>query len=702
MRTFPENKSRRTFIKNSGMVGAGLLCGIGCTDQTGSLIQAAGNAHREKERYSLLTTLYDAADTPATLKEQLEALLPLVDDWANGKEKAQSINDPEKSNNYLESFISPRTVNFDNVFPESIPESSLLYPIWCLYRGRLLIYVTIEFSGIRMNPERRDRYYQEAVKLLGIAHKAFPDNQVIGIYLGKPKPWKMELTGTQKAPVWARSQRESIERLREIIYWWIDHRQLDFGGFGGGWNDDCEMWRWWAPLMIGFEDPKIIGAQEQLSKAMLSREQLKTGYTTRMTDVEHSAEETSDVITPMMHLKPNAPYWQQAALKLYMFSTDLWGGVNEQGRWQFKSSYFNALEVDMDPTRTVDTHYHFRLMQPLLLYWQRTHDKELTKFFQAWMDNWLAASLSTAKGKPKGIVPSAVHWPDGLPGGLKMEDWWAPGNYSSPIYDWPNGVGNIATILALTYHITGQREYLEPIEQMVKLRGQYRDQGAAESALTPGSAEWCADQLGSILPEPLVKYRSLSGDNRYDQLLLRDADGYVQYRLDGDFAKLEQALQFFGGALQHNFEIYTSEVRHTDRVLAFNDNYWQEFDESVPSTRNIANLLYKTVTGDLGGLSYFPMNAVRWKTKPENIAALVTECSTTRFSAELFHFGQENRSLEAELYLLEAGEYQFELISESEAVIKSEKFMAEGPSQTVSLELPPEELCRLRIELTQT
>ena len=87
--------------------------------------------------------------------------------------------------------------------------------------------------------------------------------------------------------------------------------------------------------MIGFEDPKISEAQEKLSKALLSLPRLKGGYTNRMTDVEHTAEETSDVITPMMHLKPDDKYWEGAALRLHDLAENLWGGINEKGYFIF-------------------------------------------------------------------------------------------------------------------------------------------------------------------------------------------------------------------------------------------------------------------------------------------------------------------------------------------------------------------------------
>ena len=73
---------------------------------------------------------------------------------------------------------------------------------------------------------------------------------------------------------------------------------------GGGWGDDCEMWRWWVPVLIGFDSPKIAAAQARFSKALMNQSHMKSGYTTRMSDVEHTAEDSADAITPMMHLDP--------------------------------------------------------------------------------------------------------------------------------------------------------------------------------------------------------------------------------------------------------------------------------------------------------------------------------------------------------------------------------------------------------------
>ena len=691
-------ESRRTFIKTSGAAGLGVLCGAAIPSDTLDIIYKAGNTESEKERYQLLNELYNTFATKESIKKELSKLLPLIDDWANGKEKAEKINDPEKGNVYLMHYLTTRKVNLEQDFPERVATDSPLYPIWCLFRGRLLIYITIQIGEILLVDERRVAYYGEGIRLLKIAQEAFPNNRVIGMYLEQPIAWKIKLSNTDGAPTWAVSQRESIERLREIIHWWIDNRQLEHGGYGGGWGDDCEMWRWWAPLLIGFEDPKITDAQEKLSKGLLALPRLKGGYTNRMTDVEHTAEETSDVITPMMHLKPKDAYWQGAALRLHELSESLWGGINEQGYWQFKTSYFNIDSLDMAPERACDTMYHFRVLQPVLLYWQRTRDPELTKFFKAWMDNWLAVSMRKDKGKPPGIIPTAVHWPDGLAGGLNSDNWWEPGNYTSKIYDWPRRINTIATTLVQTYFITGEEKYLQPINEMVKIRLKYLAKNKKPKNPKPGSVNWCAAQLGDVLSEPLSKYRLLTGDTRFDNLLAQDATDYVKFRLGADRDVITKGLEKYGSALKVNFEAYTSEVRHTDRVLAFNDNYLKTIDSRVVSSSEIARTLYYTITGDLGTLSYFPLNAVRWKTPAKDLAILVTNSGDNTFAADLYHFGDDTRLMEAEFYLLKSGDYVLEYMDEQRKTFKTQAFHSNGKNTLLSMEIPPKQLITLSIK----
>ena len=156
---------------------------------------------------------------------------------------------------------------------------------------------------------------------------------------------------------------------------------------------------------------------------------MKLGYTDRIFDVEHTAEDSSDTCTAMMHLKPEDEVWKQRALRLVELMENFWMGRNERGFLQFQSTYFSSEEVDPDPRKACDTVYHPRTIQPALLYWQRTGDPYVGKLLTSWMDTWVDATLREEKGKPAGIVPSAIHWPDGRVGGI-TDTWWDPNNHT--------------------------------------------------------------------------------------------------------------------------------------------------------------------------------------------------------------------------------------------------------------------------------
>jgi hypothetical protein len=156
-------------------------------------------------------------------------------------------------------------------------------------------------------------------------------------------------------------------------------------------------------------------------------------------------------------------------------------------------------------------------------------------------------------------------------------------------------------------------------------------------------------------------------------------------------------------ALRINFEGYTSEVRYTDRVLRFPSLFTGNEVLAEPVTeihRPDPSLLYSMVTGDPGGALYFPLNAVRWLTPPREIAVLVTGSNADSFSAELFAFGKEKRSMSAEFYLLEPGRYKLTITTVKNEEPKSAgtyEFSVESRRIRVNFKLPPQEVCALHV-----
>jgi hypothetical protein len=659
----------------------------------GQKITRAGNCEDEHVRYQILREVAALPGLDEEIQRDLEGMLPILDCWANNTYRPQEPRKRAAENGFLCGFFTGK-VRPDRYLLPRIKESSPLYPIWCLYRGRMLIHQVIQSGNLRHSRKLREAWCGEGRRLLRVAQQAFPENRIIGMYLDQPLAgWPQERAPDEHAPEWANLQRECLEKLAQIIDWWIDHRQLENGEFGGGWGDDCEMWRWWSPIMIAFEDPKITEAQARFSQGLFGQAHMEHGYTTYMSDVEHTAEDTKDTITPMLHLRPEDARWGHRALRIADLMETVWTGTNERGTLQFKGTYFNVHEVHSSPQRACDTVWHPGVVQPTMLLWLRTRDQRLTHLFSAWMDTWVDVTARAERGKPAGIIPSAIHWPSGRAGGSE-EPWYYPNiDRQAHLYDWPGNMTMLTSTLLLTHHITRDPKYLQPIHSMAEIRRTYlADRNRDEEE--PGNVEWCARRMG-FLVETLAKYRALSQDTRYDDMLLREANGYVRFRLTGQREKLTQDLLRQARALRVNWPGYTSEVRWTDRVLSFTGNYLNDYAQP-PLPRVDPAFLYATVTGDLGRVDYLPLNAVRWLTKPKDIAVLVTSSGSDHLEAELYHFGKEGRNLAAELYLLEQGTYAVTLETADRVFSHQQAEIAKTPF-SLELQLPPRQLCRLKL-----
>ena len=650
------------------------------------LINKAGNADDDGTRLAFLIELSEIPDLKEQLNADVKRLIAEIRRWLY-----------DKSLTYF-----GKSILKTNDYDFGIQKTSPLYPITNIYRARMIFWVTLEYGGYWSNPKIRRKRFDIVRGLLEEVKETFPENRLIRMYLGEPMPPNRHYESPVDAPEWAVYQREGIERLADIIEWWIDHRQQVNGEYGGGWDDDCEMWRWWVPVLIAFDDPKITKAQTILSKGLLSLEKMKLGYTDHVYDVEHTAEPSADVLTPMMHIDPYNEEWSQKAIRLGELMQSFWSGINERGFLQFKSTYFSVDSISPHPKKACDTVYHPRTVQPTLLYWQRTADEQLKNLFTAWMDTWVEAAARADRGKPAGIIPSAIHWPDGAIGGLG-KNWWNPENHSpeSSLYMWPSAMSMMLNTLLLTNHMTQDPKYLEPIWSMAKIRLEYL-QNPPQRQPVPGSIKWCGSKLSSI-SSVIAKYPLLGGATGFHQLIETDANAYVTYRFKGKRQPLIKALRTNAEALRINFAGYTSEVRYTDRVLRFPDIFnangiYQTAVDSIHQPNPI--LLNATLTGDPGDVGYFPINAVRWMTPPRNIAALVTETGRDRFRAELYHFGEKPRDMSAVFFLLNPGTYTFQLVPEG-MYTNNEKTVKEitvtDAKSPIAFQLPVKTLCILEI-----
>lgn len=663
------------------------------------LVQKAGNTDDEHERLAALEELRATPKLDEALGRELRSLIEFVKRWSNSGLKFYNSSMQGKPHRAL------------GDYDFGVAENSPLRPICELYRGRMLAWTLIENSTVRTNTKEAKWFKDEVVASFQRVKAAFPQNTVARMYLGVALPWGVVPEKVAGAPEWAVLQSEQLERLGEIIRWWITHRQkANTGEFGGGWGDDCEMWRWWSAVLLGFDDPQITAAQLKFSRSAVKRPHLKGGFNTEITDVEHAAEDTTDNLVPLMVLEPENEKWTQWGLRLGDFMRDVWTGQNERGQLQFKSFYFSATESAPQPQRAFDVIANVGALHPALLAWQKTGDEKLGTQICRWLDTWVDATVRAENGKPAGILPAGIRWPDGASAGAGG-NWWEPikpGGFMHSYYLWPSVITEITDALMLAHVMTGKESYLAPLRSMAAIRLKHLKNPTGE--LKPGTEPWCADQLAPRknansntggLVKTLARFKALTGTTEFDELIALEGAEFVIRTDEAGKRELEAALRESLGALRVNFPGFTSEVRSTDRCMRFVQFLAQdyEFDAYKGVTQPKHELLYRMVTGDKNA-PRFPQMAVRWLTPPRDIAALVTEASTTRFAAELFHFGKEPREMSAELRQLKPGEYHATLTVDGRA--------AELPDDAVKVEmgrfprltftLPPGKLAVLKVE----
>jgi len=266
-------------------------------------------------------------------------------------------------------------------------------------------------------------------------------------------------------------------------------------------------------------------------------------------------------------------------------------------------------------------------------------------------------------------------------------------------YVFPQAVTEVTDALLLSWHMTRDEQYLQPLRSMAGLRREWHKQADASDS-APGSGRWAGRRLGA-LAGTLAKYRLLTGSSEFDDLLALDLPEFSA-SVGTDRTKLVNALRETAAALRVNWPGYTSEVRYTDRVIRFSSLFSQRDymlpGRSDPSIRDFKALsLYASVTGDPSQvMGSFPLNAVRWLTPPRDLAALVVASSSTRFAAELYHFGPVPRRMTARLHLLAAGKYEWTLKSAEGEIARGSLQMARGQGEAQFV-LPSQVLCSLAV-----
>ncbi|MFC1734791.1 hypothetical protein ACFL1X_01645, partial [Candidatus Hydrogenedentota bacterium] len=265
----------------------------------------------------------------------------------------------------------------------------------------------------------------------------------------------------------------------DMSEWWIKFRQWPEGTVGGGWGDDVEivgLFGYYGYISRGSSEISAAGARKlcngqwNLSPAI----DTELGYCLPMADAEHSAEPTGNTLGMMVQIDYGNPVWIERSMKTGKLLRDLWTDYNDKNQRHFRSNFMGAAQVGHGETMN-DSWINYRGVRPANAVLWYNNNPAIAKTLVEIADAWVADAMSTERGKPMGVIPAQVSFPDAVLGGTSSPNWWTashPKGGGAVNYDWWNDEtgrgqsykGYLTELLKNAYVQTGDAKYVEPFK----------------------------------------------------------------------------------------------------------------------------------------------------------------------------------------------------------------------------------------------
>ena len=488
---------------------------------------------------------------------------------------------------------------------------------------------------------------------------AYPDYDLAKIYLGQKVPWGFDYQkDAGDAPRWAALAREVLARQRSVIFWWVNHQAPD-GSMGGdqSYGDDVEMLRSWPGVILATGDRAIVECIRKMADGVYATI-APNGYNQHTWDVQHSAEPTADPAF-ITRFDYGNPVHVERGLEFMKLYRDLFTGVNGRGHRHFRSISMGVDGVVDEPPFSCDTHYHVRAAKPGLWTMWYTGLPEIDSLMTQWADSWHEDAMRAERGKPAGVMPSAVSFAEDRIGGYGPDDDWKETSSGYDYYDWNPGESRLYNLMYTMWRHTGKASYLEPM-------------------------------FMAPMPSTVVTWRAFTGDTSHDGLIENAGGAYGRFLTTGDVSNLEKSLEGTLDHLRYNFALKTSEVTMTDRI-------------NLGDTK----VIHGMYTGGIPANDLpYTLGAISWVDAGTDYAALVRENSSSAMRISVYNFADAPHETGIRFWELARGTYEVRLGADSdddgridgEAV--TVPFTMDKRGDEVRLTLPSHRLTA--IEISQT
>jgi hypothetical protein len=243
-------------------------------------------------------------------------------------------------------------------------------------------------------------------------------------------------------PAWAFKQIEFLRHYKYLINFYIDHRQIENGEFGGGLSDDGDFTAMWVGLAnMGSDREKVIASHRRCLDAFYDQGMFTNGLPSIQSDELHSAEEGLIALGQALTLDFANPRLLERAMET---ARALWWitGINKAGHRLIKSSYYSGSRMATEWPWGIQRPYSPLALSPAAYLVRFNGNEKLKKL---WVE--LADGLMAHRNKDGGVHPY-----------IRYED-------SENLYfslERPRETG-IYILLYTAYRFTGDKKYFDAI-----------------------------------------------------------------------------------------------------------------------------------------------------------------------------------------------------------------------------------------------
>lgn len=289
-------------------------------------------------------------------------------------------------------------------------------------------------------------------------------------------------------PAWAARQLDDLKITRDFVTWWIDHRQVPYGDFGGGISDDTDLTQQWPGLaLMGVEPDKVNASLRAVSDAVFKNGMRVNGLGYITTDELHAYEEGLNSDAQRLYLNWGEP----KAVERIMETTRALQGVilkNPAGHMHFATNWYGGRKMYREGAFAWQKPYSFTVLHGPILLGLYNGSPAARDLVTGVIDGWMAHGTQAADGSWR--YPNEINWDTDA---TRVGD---GGGVSTPLQGaWA------------AWRFTGDAKYLRPIMTRVGQSGS----GLAEFNenafdLMPGGADLRAKIARAAGNDPFARY----------------------------------------------------------------------------------------------------------------------------------------------------------------------------------------------------